>query len=652
MSGADTGHGHDQAQVAGFGKARTVRADKFWIMRTLRLLIALAAAAAFMILPQAASAGEYFATTSAEITSKINQASAASGDDTVHIAAGNYTIDKNTFPNVSSGNGKIEIVGAGVGQTVLNGTANSADGGRLIYLSLPTESSTLSDFTLNVEFTSATFVTGVEIFSGGIADFAINQTGNPTSNNTSVVWMSTGNSAENGTISTQGTTVGLGTASAGNSVDNVSVTGNDSPNSIGVNPILDSTGTYKRVRVKGFASGIYVNGGSADISDSLVDMGATMSATGITVVDQNSSQPAAMTFAAVRNTIVGRGSGQLAISFQTLEGIDSISATLMNNVVYFPGDGRSVLRCSGSNATVNFDNLRYRGDIFMPTGGCSYDGRTDESALTGDPFRDFDAGDYRPAWNSPLIDTGATANPSSAVDAEGSARIVDGDGDSTATVDIGAYEYQRGAPTVSITTPKTNLLVLERTSFTANATDPEGEDLTYAWAINGTPSLQNPQTLDIGFTDAGVYSVGVTVTDEAGATGTATVTVNVAPNRISCPANLWGLKLTAKPKKAFSRTGKGFASPKKGKPYFTLGVDSGVVQVRFTLQSVSKSKKLKTVKGSQTVKASAGAKKFGFGGRFGGKNLKPGRYKVTAAAVGDGSPCGPNARVTVTFTLK
>ena len=57
---------------------------------------------------------------------------------------------------------------------------------------------------------------------------------------------------------------------------------------------------------------------------------------------------------------------------------------------------------------------------------------------------DASGGDFRLQSTSPCIDTGDNTFVPSGVDGDldGSKRIVDGDSDGTATVDIGAYEYQ------------------------------------------------------------------------------------------------------------------------------------------------------------------------------------------------------------------
>ena len=69
-------------------------------------------------------------------------------------------------------------------------------------------------------------------------------------------------------------------------------------------------------------------------------------------------------------------------------------------------------------------------------------GYTGVGNLDIDPlFVDFDGGDFHLQEGSPCIDV-ADNSAASALDLDGNPRIVDGDDDGTATVDMGAYEHQ------------------------------------------------------------------------------------------------------------------------------------------------------------------------------------------------------------------
>ncbi len=107
--------------------------------------------------------------------------------------------------------------------------------------------------------------------------------------------------------------------------------------------------------------------------------------------------------------------------------------------------------------------------------------------------------------------------------------VVDGYGSGSDEVSVNVGAITAGTPTVEITSPSDNFLVVgchEPVTFTAVGTDPEGESLSYEWWLRGTPGTG---TLDrpIGDEPSIVYdeSVGwrveVIVTDPDGLSATA-----------------------------------------------------------------------------------------------------------------------------------
>ncbi len=95
------------------------------------------------------------------------------------------------------------------------------------------------------------------------------------------------------------------------------------------------------------------------------------------------------------------------------------------------------------------------------------------------------AGAYQLQADSPAIDTGYPLD-SGITDYAGASRFIDGNGDGTATTDIGAFEFQPHAPTASVQPSVASAGPGKSVGFDASAsTDPDpGDQLTYQWAFS------------------------------------------------------------------------------------------------------------------------------------------------------------------------
>jgi hypothetical protein len=217
-------------------------------------------------------------------------------------------------------------------------------------------------------------------------------------------------------------------------------------------------------------------------------------------------------------------------------------------------------------------------------------------------------GDLRPQADSPLVDAGATVPAATELlDFAGAPRLSDGNADGTATVDIGALEYQAPAPVVPpIPGP----------------TQPQADEPTTPGATPGT--------------------------EHAG--GTADPTSQTAPEAV--PVILPSIALAKKPKGAIKRTTRGFAIAKQSTATTTDLDLSGATSLVIDLQRSTKGvlvagngptkcltgvspkdgpacTRLATV-GKPTILATPGASAHvRFGGGAAGHKLPAGTYRVT-----------------------
>ena len=159
---------------------------------------------------------------------------------------------------------------------------------------------------------------------------------------------------------------------------------------------------------------------------------------------------------------------------------------------------------------------------------------------------------------SPAIDAGDNALAAGlATDQRGLSRLHDGNGDATATVDIGAFEIQNACPAISAQA----VSLAKHSSLTgvqiATVTDAEDAEQSLAVKINGStsatsngvsvlltqPDASGKVTANIGATcAASTASFTLQVTDSAQQSTTATLTITVTPSNSpsfsSCPGNI------------------------------------------------------------------------------------------------------------------
>jgi len=155
-----------------------------------------------------------------------------------------------------------------------------------------------------------------------------------------------------------------------------------------------------------------------------------------------------------------------------------------NSANYGGGCGASDTRLK--NCIVYYNTASRSGDNWYSTRPmysytCTTPNPGGDGNITNAPaFIDPDAGNFRILATSPCIDAGSNDFVSEAVDIDGNPRIIDGDLDGVATVDMGAYEFQLIEISIEIKLPTINLgskgrcpvAVLSTDAFYASEVDP------------------------------------------------------------------------------------------------------------------------------------------------------------------------------------
>jgi len=168
-------------------------------------------------------------------------------------------------------------------------------------------------------------------------------------------------------------------------------------------------------------------------------------------------------------------------------------------------------------------------------------GYVGEGNINSDPlFVDPENSDFHLKKTSPCIDKGSNSAPGIPnTDFEGDTRIVDGDNDGTATVDMGADEYtgKNRPPTANAGTDQT---VNEGDTVTldgSSSSDPDDGISSYLWTRTDGPSinLSDPASSKPSFTapSGGTLQFELKVTDKGGLTAIDTVTITIITPVIS-----------------------------------------------------------------------------------------------------------------------
>ncbi len=638
------------------------------ILKTVAL--ALLACACALAIPAIAAADDYCveqavtctnsnAFDEAGLVSAVTAANTHPGLDRVLISAGTISIDTASSVSVTA-TSTLDIVGAGAGQTIIERDGGT---GAVLNIQFFDSASTVSDLTvrqtgasygnitvLNVGYGTARRVEAKDLSNTVVSGYALGLYGDAHLDQSTVTTTSPNVTGLNATSGGVKVSHSVFEAGAGSLSDGINASG------------TGSTYNIDHSTFRGWYYAIALDSGTVNVSDSLIDLGNKSWARGVSAANDNlGNSPLALN--ATRLTVVGTGVNQDGILGQADNGTESFTGNIEDTLMLVTGTGAHDFRCvqaGALSATLNTTSSAFNIANGVREGTCAGSIASPiDTSVSPPEFVNAAGGDYRPKYGSPLIDGGSTSPSLTSADTDlaGAARLVDGDVDGNATVDVGAYEYQRIPPLVSAAASSLSPAIGENVAFTASATDAENEPVTFAWAFDDGTAASGG-SVSHAFATSGVHSATVTATDTSGANAVATIALDVHAVVASPPS----LVLTKKPSRAFRQKHKDFAfSPKARQPYVGLTAsDAGTV--RFTLErrttGVKRSGKCRAgsgrprctrfvkVKGSMTLMAPNGDLRLTFGGRFRGRKLAAGRYRLTLVPSG-GFTAGTRTRVNI-----
>ena len=561
--------------------------------------------------------------TPAGLQEALSQAEANAESDNIRIGPGTYTAPGPAGFSISSPAHGVHIRGEGPAATVLVGSGLNAVTLRLS--GVGGDASTVSDLGLTLSEGGGS-PSGLVLTDGAAGNVAV----------TSPPGLADGHgvelidaSFEHGSVTVPGLH-GIETANS-SFVGNASILARVA--------LKSSVGTLfvAKSRIETSQVGIATGSGAAGITDTLIHVSggagdeygllarSNVQAQQLTVVGTGTPKHGLIASRA------GGGSALVKLENSTVSGFVHDLAAV--------GDGISL-----AGVAVSYSN--YATATALP-GGMVTPGFGNLNVPPG--FVDVGAGDFHLRHDSPLLDMGDDIIPPGSTDLDDHPRVVDGDGMGGLRPDIGAYEYQRAAPTAEISGPTSGTAGAPLELCGAGATDPDpGDARTYAWTF-GDGGAASGENTSHAYAAPGTYTVILRVTDPTGheAIATRDVVIGVAPVPSAPPAGgsgnpgalpadtlapaVSGLTLTPRRFRLGSRLPRLTASARTGAAIrFSLS-EPATTTLRFS--RLLRGRGYVRVPGAIRLRGRQGENVVRFEGRLSRRRaLRPGRYRVSVHA--------------------
>jgi PKD domain len=635
------------------------------------LRIALAVAAA--LIPAAAAnattycVGSYpgcSGTSEPTVQAALTASEGTAGNDSVYIGDGTYTGPFTWDPSGVSGT--LAIIGH-------SQTATHLSAGSATVLKLGSDSNSAVASVSGIGITiPAGAATGLST-SGNVSGVTVTRT--------SMTVCATGISAA-GDAAVQSVTVDMGAENeCGNSGVTLYQQATLSNSTVAAGYAVEATGgqhTIRRTTVTADYTGVESCGNNvSEVDNVLVRLRGDNAIAFDTYTNRCGGSTSVSTQTISHATVIGTGAEEQTLAHVSAPSNGSNAATATLTSVVSDGvpvtayrqsaDGNSAFQSQITfrNSLVDLTHQQAQGPGQIVDGGGN---------LTGAPlFADAANGDFRPLWNSPLVDHGSTApldaSSESTFDLLGRSRIADGDGDGVPRRDIGAYEYHGPVPRLAGPASATVGAVL---GYDASASsDPDTDTLSFTWSFDDGAAAVGPQ-VQHAWATPGAHKVSLTVVDTTGLIARTSLTTVVAtPGSGGGGPGGGGSKDTTAPAIGALKLSPARFLVARGSTPTSAKLRKGTT-IRFTLSEAASVKLTITAKGRRSgrkcvakrrrgkactltlgtltrTRVPAGSVKLAFTGRIGRKALRPGRYTLTAVAT-DAAGNRSSARK-ATFTI-